>query len=118
MLLETADALRSVLEEQTEHDPEQPSRSNSVQLFSSNLKGTEDLSVFLSPGLLFFPQGGFAAAANELAKKIEGHGSATSSMKNVETSWDDAAMVGLSVTAFRAMSLASGSWVCRFLYQS
>lgn len=74
--------------------------------------------ISLSPGLLFFSKEGYAGVSVQDVKKegknlgnedddddedpvsrIEGYG------------WDEATMVGLSVSALRDLSLSSGSWV-------
>ena len=99
ILQQTSETLRSILDQ---HQPD-------VHLLPS----IQPIS--LSPGLLFFSKEGYAGVSVEDVKKegkslgndddedpvsrIEGHG------------WDEATMVGLSVSALRDLSLSSGSWV-------
>lgn len=101
ILQQTSETLRSILDL---HQPD-------VHLLPS----IQPIS--LGPGLLFFSKEGYAGVSVQDAKeggkslgnddgddedpvsRIEGYG------------WDEATMVGLSVSALRDLSLSSGSWV-------
>ncbi|KAG0585679.1 hypothetical protein KC19_2G029300 [Ceratodon purpureus] len=59
----------------------------------------------LKPGLLFFPQDGMRGFVESNATKR------VAEVANAVASWDEASMLGLSVSALRDLTLSSGSWV-------
>lgn len=120
ILLQTAEALRSVLggDESSLHDGSE--KRQPFELFVSSPAKENHSSVSLLPGLLFFPP---AAALKSSKERGEGQDQGRGGARNsiiIPTSnhfrvpsWDDeAATVGLSVSALRDLSLSSGSWVC------
>ncbi|CAK9204806.1 unnamed protein product [Sphagnum troendelagicum] len=119
ILLQTAEALRSVLggDESSLHDGSE--KRQPFELFVSSPAKENHSSVSLLPGLLFFPP---AAAWKSSKERGEGQDQGRGGARNsiiIPTSnhfrvpsWDDeAATVGLSVSALRDLSLSSGSWV-------
>lgn len=89
MLQGTADAVLAGLED-TERGSNKAHSGPAVERLSSRAP-----AVRLKPGLLFFPRDGMRGA-------LESHSNAP---------WDEASMVGLSVSALRDLTLSSGSWV-------
>lgn len=67
-------------------------------------------SVRLKPGLLFFPRDGMRGVVEDNATKKDAE------LANAAASWDEASMLGLSVSALRDLTLSSGSWVCLSLF--
>ncbi len=120
ILLQTVEALRSVLGGDESSIDDGSEKRQPFELFVSSPAKENHSSVSLLPGLLFFPP---AAALKSSKKRDEGQDQARGGARNsiiVPTSnhcrvpsWDDeAATVGLSVSALRDLSLSSGSWVC------
>lgn len=104
ILQQTSETLRSILDE----------RQADVHLLPSIQP------IALSPGLLFFSKEGYAGASIQDVKKEDktlGNGGDDDDddedpVSRIEGSgWDEATMVGLSVSALRNLSLSSGSWV-------
>lgn len=102
MLQGTADALLAGL-----GDKERGGAWHEVQSRASADRLASRVSVRFKPGLLFFPRDGMRGTLESKGTKVANAGDALRI-----PSWDEASMLGLSVSALRGLALSSDSWVC------